>query len=367
MKISIDRTLLSDALANLQRAVTPKASLPILEGVLLSAEQTKLTLMAYNMEISMKKELPINCTEEGDIVISARILFEIIRKIKGNVIQIETDDHLVCHIRSGAAEFDIMGMASEDFPEMPSVAEYTAVTLSSDVLKNMVRQTSFATAVIEGTRPILTGIYFEIENGNLKVVAIDGNRMAIRNTKINCDQNINFVVSGRAIIEAVKIIGEEDVQMTIKVGNRNISFEIDGYVLTSRLLEGKYIDYTRSIPSSFSQEVLVNVDEITEIVERISLVITNEQIKSPIRCTFEKEKINFSCTSSVGRAADSCDVKLNGTEFEIGFNNRFLLEALKATEDQEVYIRFNGPTAAAVISPVEGNDYMYLVLPIILK
>ena len=202
MKISVERELLVNALSNLQRAVTPRASLPILEGVLLSAEEGKLTLMAYNMEISMKKELPIVCSEQGDIVISARILFEIIRKVRGTTIQLQTDDHLVCHISCGAAVFDIMGMASEDFPEMPNVAEYKTVTLSSEDLKSMVRQTSFAAAQMEGTRPILTGLDFEIENGQLKVVAIDGNRLAIRKKAINSSEKISFVVSSRAISEA---------------------------------------------------------------------------------------------------------------------------------------------------------------------
>lgn len=367
MKISVERELLANALSNLQRAVTPRASLPILEGILLSAEQNKLTLMAYNMEISMKKELPISCSEQGDIVINARILFEIIRKVRGNIIQLETDEHLVCHIECGAAQFDIMGMASEDFPEMPNVAEFKAVTLSSENLKSMVRQTSFAAAQIEGTRPILTGLNFEIENGMLSVVAIDGNRLAIRKKQISFHENIQFVVSSRAISEAVKIIGEEEQEILIKVGSRNISFEIDGYVLTSRLLEGNYIEYDRSIPQSYAQEIKINVPEIIEIIERISLVITNEQIKSPVRCTLEQGKITFSCTSSVGRATDCCAVNLQGSEFEIGFNNRYLLEALKATEEDEVFIRFNGPNAAAVITPVEGDDYLYLVLPIILK
>ena len=367
MKISVERELLVNALSNLQRAVTPRASLPILEGVLLSAEEGKLTLMAYNMEISMKKELPIVCSEQGDIVISARILFEIIRKVRGTTIQLQTDDHLVCHISCGAAVFDIMGMASEDFPEMPNVAEYKTVTLSSEDLKSMVRQTSFAAAQMEGTRPILTGLDFEIENGQLKVVAIDGNRLAIRKKAINSSEKISFVVSSRAISEAVKIIGEEEQSIVIKVGSRNISFEIDGYILTSRLLEGAYIDYSRSIPQSFAQEIKINVPQIIEIIERISLVIVNDQIKSPVRCALNEDCLTFSCTSSVGRATDCCDIELKGSEFEIGFNNRYLLDALKATEEDEVLVRFNGPNAAAVITPLEGVDYLYLVLPIILK
>ena len=367
MKISVNREQLAEALSNLQRAVTPRSSLPILEGVLLSAEPGKLTLMAYNMEISMKKELSIQCEKPGDVVISAKILFEIIRKVKGDIIEIDVDERLVCHIRCGVSSFDIMGMDAIDFPEMPNVAEKESITISSELLKDMVRQTVFAASQIEGPRPVLTGINFEIENNEIKLVAIDGNRMAIRKATIQNSGNVSFIVSGRAIGEAVKIIGDKDEDIIIRIGSRNISFDIDGYVMTSRLLDGKYIEYQRSIPASFAQEIKVNVSEIIEIIERISLVIISDQTKSPIRCSLEKDKMIFTCSSAVGRATDFCPIALNGNEFEIGFNSRFLLDALKASESEEVYIRFNGSAAAAVITPVNGDEFMYLVLPMILK
>lgn len=367
MKILVNREQLSEALSNLQRAVTPRSSLPILEGVLLSAEYGKLTLMAYNMEISMKKELAITCEREGDVVISAKILFEIIRKVKGDIIEIDVDERLVCHIKCGASSFDIMGMDSVDFPEMPNVAENSSITISSELLKDMVRQTVFAASQIEGPRPVLTGINFEIKDNEIKLVAIDGNRLAIRKAKINDSANLNFIVSGRAIGEAVKIIGDKDEDIVIRIGSRNISFDIDGYVMTSRLLDGKYIEYNRSIPESYAQEVKVNVAEIIEIIERIALVIVSDQTKSPIRCSLEENKITFTCSSAVGRATDFCDVELKGNEFEIGFNSKFLLDALKATESEEVYIRFNGSAAAAVITPIDSDEFMYLVLPMILK
>lgn len=367
MKITVNRELISEAVANLQRAVTPRSSLQILEGILLSAETNKLTLMAYNMEISMRKEIPIICEEEGDIVISAKILFEIIRKVKGENIKIEVDPRCVCHISSGVSTFDIMGMKSEDFPEMPNVAEYKTLTLSSEQLKNSVRQTVFAASQIEGTRPILTGINFEIKGTELKAVAIDGNRLAIRKERIQNESNMEFIVSARAILEAIKIIGENEEDIIIKVGSRNISFEIDGYVMTSRLLEGKYIEYGRSIPESYTQEIKVNVSEIIEIIERISLVIVSDQTKSPVRCIFEQDKVTFTCSSDIGRAQDTLGIELKGNDFTIGFNSRYLIEALKATESEEVYIRFNGSTGAAVITPVNGDEFIYLVLPMILK
>ena len=270
-------------------------------------------------------------------------------------------------IRCGVSSFEIMGMDAIDFPEMPNVAEKESITISSELLKDMVRQTVFAASQIEGPRPVLTGINFEIENNEIKLVAIDGNRMAIRKATIQNSGNVSFIVSGRAIGEAVKIIGDKDEDIIIRIGSRNISFDIDGYVMTSRLLDGKYIEYQRSIPASFAQEIKVNVSEIIEIIERISLVIISDQTKSPIRCSLEKDKMIFTCSSAVGRATDFCPIALNGNEFEIGFNSRFLLDALKASESEEVYIRFNGSAAAAVITPVNGDEFMYLVLPMILK
>ncbi|MEE1025658.1 MAG: DNA polymerase III subunit beta [Acutalibacteraceae bacterium] len=367
MKILVNREQLSEALSNLQRAVTPRSSLPILEGVLLSAETDRLTLMAYNMEISIKKELPIRCEKEGDVVISAKILFDIIRKVKGDIIEFEVDERQVCHIKCGGSAFDILGMKSEDFPEMPNVAEKDSINISSEILKDMVRQTIFAISIKEDARPILTGIKFEIQNNEIKLVAINGNCLAIRKAPIRYEGNMSFVVSGRAIGEAVKIIGEKDEDIKINIGTRNISFDIDGYVMTSRLIEGNFIEYQRSIPNSYKQEIKINVPKFIETLERISLVILNEQTKTPIRFSMEKDRILLTCSSAIGRSNDVYQTNLEGEEFEIGFNSKNLLDALKAVESEEAIIRFNGSAAAAAIYPIDGEEFLYLVMPMLLK
>ena len=367
MKILVNREHLSEALSNLQRAVTPRSSLPILEGVLLSAETDRLTLMAYNMEISIKKELPVRCEKEGDVVISAKILFDIIRKVNGDIIELTVDERQVCHIKCGGSAFDILGMKSEDFPEMPNVAEKDSITISSELLKDMVRQTIFAISVKEETRPILTGINFEIENNVIKLVAINGNCLAIRKAPIKYEGKISFVVSGRAIGEAVKIIGDKDEDIVINIGARNIAFDIDGYIMTSRLIEGNFIEYQRSIPLSNKQEIKVNVPDFIETLERISLVILNDQTKTPIRFSMERDRILLTCSSSVGRSNDIYETTLEGEEFEIGFSSKYLLDALKATESEEAIIRFNGSSAAAALYPVDGDEFLYLVMPMLLK
>ena len=362
MKITVDKNELLETVANLSRAVLNRAAIPVLEGILLSAENGILTMMAYNLEIGMTKKLNIKTEREGDIVLNARLFLEILRKLNGNSVTIEVDEKMTCHIKSGDTNFDIVGMESEDFPEMPSVAEHKKITVSSEVLKKMVRTTSFAAAQNENTRPVLTGIKFEIKNGNLTLVAIDGNRLAVRHGLIKYGDDMEFIVSGRAISEAVKTIGEEDEDISIRVGLKHISFEVAGYFTISRLLDGEYIDYKRSIPNTCQNKMNIETKIFMDIVDRVALII-NDQIKTPIRMLFADGKIEFTSVSSIGRAKEILENDFSGPNFEIGFNSRYILEALKATETENIEVCFNGPSSAAVIKPVDNDEFLYLVMP----
>lgn len=367
MKFSVNRNTLCEAVSILSRAVASKAAIPVLEGILISAEHGKITMISYNLEMGMTKELEAVCEEEGDIVINARLLSDMLRRMKGDRVTISADERLMCHIESGTAVFDIMGMAGADFPEMPSVAENTEFFISGEMLKRLVRQTIFAVAPVEGTRPVLTGINVEIENGEICFVAIDGYRLAIRKERLSGAPDMNFIVSGKAIGEACKIIGEDEKNISIKVGKRNICFESDGYLLISRLLEGEFVDYKKTIPNVRAQEAILNVPVVTDVLERISLIIS-DNFSTPVRCIFNRNNAVFSCASSVGRATDSFAVELNGDEFEIGLNSRYLLEAFKAAETDEVKVTFNGAAAAVIVCPKDGSDdYTYMIMPMRLK
>ena len=206
MIVTIEREKILEAVNHLSRIVSTKTSLPVLEGILISAERGKVTLISYNLEMGIKKEIYASTEQEGDIVINAKILADILRRMDGLSVEISTDERLMCHIKSGAANFDIMGMAASDFPEMPSVAEKEKMVLSGEIIKNMVRRTIFAVAQNEGTRPILTGINITFSEGSVKFVAIDGYRLAIRQEKLNINDNANLIVSGRAIGELQKLI-----------------------------------------------------------------------------------------------------------------------------------------------------------------
>ena len=368
MKFRVERSIFLDAVLKMQKIVGSKSTMPVLEGILLSAEKGLLTLSSYNLEMGMKKEIYAVCEQEGDIVINARLLAEILRKLRGIDVEIECDERLVCHIKSGEAVFDIMGMAASDFPEMPSLTDGENLKLNGEDFVEMVKGTIFAVSQIEGTRPILTGINISVNNGILQFVAIDGYRLAIRKKKINIDNDIEFIVSGKALNEVVKLIDETTKDVEIKVGKRLILFKIEGYVFISRLLEGEFVNFEKIIPNECKQSTTVDCKEIIDSVERVSLLIY-DTFSTPVRCAFSRDELIISCSTALGRAKEKMEINLDGSEFEMGLNSRYLLDALKACETEKITLKFNGTNAGVTITPAEdkNKDMIYLIMPMRLK
>ena len=368
MKITVSKDSLSEAVFNLLRVVGVKSTMPVLEGILLSAKEGNLTLTAYNLEMGMKKEIFCNCEKPGEIVIKARLLSDILRRMGGSQIEIETDEKLMCHIKSDDTVFDIMGMEASDFPELPTVNEGADISIESKVLCEMVKGTSFAVSQIEGSRPIYTGINISVDNGILQFVAIDGYRLAIRKEKTNIDKNINIVVPGRAISEVLKLAEEKQEEIDIIIGARLISFNIGGYVFIARLFDGEFVDYKKVLPEDYKQEIKVNKSELINSVERVSLLI-NDAFSTPLRLLLDENEATLSCATSIGRAKEVFKIDLAGTPFEIGLNSRYLTEALRACDDGNIKIKFNGPNAAVTISPEaqDNEDFLYLIMPLRLK
>lgn len=366
MFFTVERASLLEAVLKLQRVVGAKTSMPILEGILISAKQGKATLVAYNLEMGMKKEIYANCKAEGDIVVNARLLSDILRRLGDNMVEIETDEKLNCHIRCGDATFDILGMAATDFPEMPSVAEGNEISIESDILAEMIKTTIFAAATGENAKPVLTGINFSTEDSYLQLVGIDGYRLAIRKQKVKENKNIEFTVSNKAVAEVLRLIDEETEDVKIQVGNRLISFFINGYYFISRLIEGEFVNYRKTLPESHTQRVVVNTRELINTIERVSLLIS-ESFSTPIRCYFNELNVVFTCATSVGRATETFDLNLEGEKFEIGLNSRYLLDALRAIETEQIQILFNGSNAGILMLPTEGDEFKYMIMPMRLR
>ncbi len=365
MRILCERQALVDAVSNVQRAVASKSALPALEGILLKANGTSLFLAGYDMELGITTTIEAKVSEPGEIVLTAKLFSEIIRKLPGEEVTIFSNDKHNTTIKSGVSEFTILGFSSDDYPELPSIKDGAAVTLSQNVLKSMIRQTLFAVAQTD-TRPVHTGVKFELENQILRLVAVDGSRLAMRSETVKSNELLNFVVPGKTLSEVLKLLGEEEEPLYVTVGARHIILEIGGYSVFSRLLDGEFLPYRKAIPADSSTTVRVKTREMIDAVDRASLVI-NDRLKSPLICRFKEDSISVSCITALGSASDSIDANIEGRQEEMGFNSRFLLEALRNAESDEVVIELSGPQSPMKILPVSGDNFLFLVLPVRLK
>lgn len=368
MKFSAERNILLEAVTHLQKTVGSKSAMPVLEGILLSAEQGKLTLASYNLETGMKKEIYAHCEEQGDIVINARFLGDILRKMTGQQIEIEADEKLRCKISCNDTSYELIGMAAVDFPEMPSLTEGEKIVIEGKIFADIVKSSVFAAAQIEGTKPILTGIDIKLSGGVLQLVACDGYRLAVRRSKVSSTDETEFVASARAVSEVVRLIEEDTENIEITVGKRLVSFNIDGYVFICRLLEGEFVNYNKIIPEEYVERIYMNCHDLIETVERVSLVI-NDTFSFPVRFNFEESRVEISATTSIARAKEFLSCRLEGGEFEVGLNGKYLLEALRGCDGGELSFKFNGSNGGIVITSADENnkDFLYLIMPMRLK
>lgn len=361
MKITFNKTELVQAVSNVQRAVSTKNSIPALEGILIKAYGSKATLCGYDLEIGIKTEIDATVIEEGEIVLSAKLFSEIVRRMPDELITIETDEKFITYINSGVADYQIVGISSAEYPELPSFDELESLEINGNVLKNMIKQTYYAISDNQ-SKPIYTGSLFDLKDGFLKIVSVDGFRMAIRKEKIDNSMNFNFIVPGKTLSEVLKINCDDDSSVKIVVGKKHVIFKIDSYSIVSRLIEGKFLDYNGTIPNGAETSLRVKTREIASSVERMSL-LTSEKLQSPVRFIVADEGIKLFCTTVVGKASDYINLPFEGNEVEIGFNNRYLLDAIKNTDTDELVFEFNGPLKPLKVLPVEGDSFIFLVVP----
>lgn len=366
MKITCNTQNLLEAVLNVQHAVSNKSCLTALEGILMRTEQNKITLCGYDLELGITTQIEANVEEEGGIVLGAKIISDIIRRAPDDKITISTDDKLIATISSGNSKFSIIGIPKEDYPELPKIDSHSQIKLSSNTLKSMIRQTIFAVADTD-EKPINTGTLFDIKDGEINLVSVDGYRLAKRTEKIaEQDCKIKFVVPGKTLSEILKLIPDSDDEIKISVGKKHIIFSNDNYCIISRLLEGDFLDYNSAIPTEKTTELIINTKDFIESVERASLVIT-DRLKSPIRCIFSENQAKISCITALGRANDEFSVTTTGKDLEIGFNNKYLLDALKNSDTDQIKVHVNGPLSPFKILPTDGESFVFLVLPVRLK
>ena len=364
MKFSCEKYLLQSACGIASRAAAGKSPIPALEGLLLQASD-RLTVTGYDLKKGIYTQLEAEVKEQGSVVVGARLFGEMIRRLPDGIVTISTDINNNVNVKCGKSEFNFMGISPEDYPEMPVVDGVNNIALPQKILGSMINQTIFAVADND-MRPIYTGTLFDIEGEELTLVSVDGYRLAKRSEKLESAkmENCSFVVPGSALADIERICGDSEELVKISVGAKHISFSIGETVVVSRRLEGEFLNYKKSIPESFKYTVKVDRDEFMSAIDRVALIVS-ERNTSPVRMDFNDGSIDCLCVTPIGRAEDVCTCEGSGEGLQIGFNDRYLKDALKAAAKEELNVCLNSASSPCIITAADGSDnFTYMILPV---
>ncbi len=372
MKFTCNRNVLTEAINISQKAVATRSTLPVLEGLLIKAYNDKVVITGNDLEIGIECILEAEVEIEGSIVVNSRLFGDIIRKMTGDTVSVDVNSNNVTNIKCGNSKFNITSIEAAEFPEINRFDVEYDITLTQKQFKELVRHTIFAVGTNE-SKMILTGCLLEASGNNVNMVAVDGFRLAYK--KITCESDVingylgdvALVIPSKSLNELVKIIDDSDEEIKIYCSEKNVRFEFNNVIFTSRLLEGDYIDYKKIIPSEYKTIIKTDVKSFIEAVERASLIITSEVTKSPVIMNIVDAQTKINCETQIGKVEEYIPVEMTGNAIEIGFNNRYLLDALKAVSTEEIKFSFIGSTSPCLISPAEGDDFKYIVLPVRLK
>lgn len=365
MRIICSRDKLQTAISYAQRTVSVRSTLALLDGILFVAKEDKITLTGYDLETGIENKLPGDIIKEGSIVINARMLNDIVRKLPEDIVTITTDEHHIATIESGNSKFQIKGMSSEDYPQLPEVDASDRVVIPQKLLKNMIEQTIFAVSKDE-SRPAFNGILFNSNEDVLELAAVDGFRLALRTETLENElPTAKILIPGKALNHVQSILAEQG-DVAIYTTQNHIKFDMGDVILISRLIQQDFMNYRGILPKSYATRIVVNTQEFYEAVDRANLILPSEDRRFPMTLNIDNnDAMKISATTDVGNLNDQVEItEFEGDSLEIDFNPRYFIDALKVIDDEMVSIEFNGPVGPSVIKPVEGNAFSYLVLPL---
>ena len=366
MRFTCEKSMLVSGLNITGRTVAQKSSLSVLEGILCQAA-TGLSLTGYNMETAITYLIDAEVTDPGACILPAKLFGDIIRRLPEGPVTVVVDENYKVSIRSGYASFTISAESADEYPELPDVGTGRAIRIPQSALKELIGGTIFAVSD-NLSRPIHTGVKFEVADDTISAVAVDGFRLARRTYHLEeaTGRSLNFVVPAQGLKEVEKILGEdEDVAFTL--GTKHILFQMGGATLVCRLLEGEFLDWRRVVPSNCPIRLTAHVSDLASSIERVGLIVS-EKYKSPVRCVFSNQVLNLRTSTTIGDAQDRCAIAGDGKELEIGFNVRYLADALKVIPSEEVVLELTNGLSPIVLSPAEDKyDYAYMVLPVRIK
>ncbi|AQQ51679.1 DNA polymerase III subunit beta [Planococcus lenghuensis] len=375
MKFEIKRDRLLDGLSDVMKAVSSKTAIPILTGVKMDVSAEGVSLTGSDSDITIQTFIPaeedgkqiLQVSEGGSIVLQARVFSEIIRKLPTNEVEIEINGNFQTHIRSGKSEFHLIGLDPLDYPHLPDVQEDELFTIPADLLKTIIRETVFAVSSSE-TRPVLTGVHWAVKDGELVCVATDSHRLARRKTKLESvqDEEHNAVVPGRSLNELNKILDDSADPVEVVMTSQQVLFRSKNILFFSRLLEGNYPDTSRLIPSEYKTQVTVNGRALLQAIDRASL-LAREERNNVVRFSANgSDEVEVSSNSpEVGKVEEQLLAEaIEGEELKISFSAKFMMDALKAIDGQDVVIQFTGAMRPFILRSALDDSILQLILPV---
>ncbi|MFD2679642.1 DNA polymerase III subunit beta [Bacillus seohaeanensis] len=375
MKFVIQRDRLVQSVQDVMKAVTSRTTIPILTGIKIIANDEGVTLTGSDSDISIESFIPkdegeheiVSVIQPGGIVLQAKFFSEIVKKLPMDTVEIEVHNHLQTVIRSGKAEFNLNGLDPEEYPHLPQIEEGNAIKISTDLLKTMVRQTVFAVSTSE-TRPILTGVNWQVANGELNCIATDSHRLAMRKApvEIQNEASYNVVIPGKSLNELNKILDDTTEPVEIVITENQVLFKAKHLLFFSRLLEGNYPDTSRLIPSDSKTELVMSTKEFLQSIDRASLLAREGRNNVVKLSTLDGGIVEISSNSpEIGKVIEEVQSQsIDGEELKISFSAKYMMDALKALEGTEIHINFTGAMRPFVIKPLHDDSILQLILPV---
>ena len=365
MKFTAYTKDLAQAAAACAKAVETKADAGALGGILFNAGGNKITLTGYDLSTAVSTSVSALCAEAGAAVMDTRIA-NILKKLPTDQVSITVENN-IAQIESGDVSYSLVCMKAEDYPELPDFANAQGVDLPKDMLLSIVRQTIYSVSKSE-TKVVRTGVKFTISAGEIELCAVDGYRLSVRREQIAyTGKDCTIIVPAVALNNVMALMAkEQDDTVKIFANMRHVAFSVERYTVVSRLLDGEFLDYHKAIPDRVNTTVEVDTAQMQSSIERAAVIIS-DKTKSPLRCRIGDGKMQFKVATSLGTATDTLPAEIKGDALEIGFNSRFLLDALKAAETDRVLMQFVGASGPATITPLQGDSFLFLILPVRLK
>ena len=363
MKLVCSKSNLLNGLQIVSKAVPSKTTMSILECILIDASKGVIKLTANDMELGIETTIEGEIKEKGIIALDAKIFLDIIRKLPDNDVTIETDASYKTTITCEKAKFNIIGKSGEDFSYLPLIEREDSIVISQFTLKEVVRQTIFSISDNDNNK-LMTGELFEINGNELKVVSLDGHRISIRKIELKNEYTSKkVVVPGKTLNEISKILsGDADNDVSIFFTDKHVVFEFDETIVVSRLIEGEYFKIDQMLSSDYETKVRINKREFLNCIDRATLLV-KEGDKKPIIINITDDTMELKINSTVGSMNEEIDITKSGKDLMIGFNPKFLIDALKVIDDEEIDIYLVNPKAPCFIKDPE-EQYIYLILPV---